>query len=161
MLVNIYRNTLEYVYDKDHHMAHYIIDGCDAYRNRGQLVESICKHHRGLFSAVNPSTRWDNGSDIEEEYISIKSDKASLGMGIIGDTKEELITMYMEQVHSNCFIWADFNEKTGIMTEYQMNKVEFEKFLNEFTFVSKYSNGKVKIEFPRTTKRMRKWFQAV
>ena len=88
-------------------------------------MESICKHHRGLFTAVNPTTNWVNGSDIEEESISIKSDLAGLGRGIVGDTKEEMISTYLELVHSENFIWADFNEKTNIMVEYQMNRTEF------------------------------------
>ena len=159
MLVNTYKNTLEYVYDKDHKQSHYIIDGCDAYRNRGELVESICKHHRGLFTTINPTTNWASGSDIEEESISIKSDKGGLGRGIVGDTKEEMISAYLELVHSENFIWADFNEKTNIMIEYQMNRVEFEEFLLAFTFLSKYSDGRKKIELPRTTKKMRKWFE--
>lgn len=159
MIVNSYKNTLEYVYDKNHKQSHYIIDGCDAYRNRGELVESICKHHRGLFTAINPTINWISGSDIEEESISVKSDRAGLGRGIVGNTKEEMIFSYMELVHSESFIWADFNEKTDIMVEYQMNRVEFEKFLLAFTTLSVYSDGRKKVAMPRTTKRMRKWFE--
>lgn len=159
MIVNSYRNTLEFVYDKDHKQSHYIIDGCETYRNRGELVESICKHHRGLFTAINPPTSWANGSDIEEEFISIKSDRAGLGRGIAGNTKEEMISSYMELVHSESFIWADFNEKTDIMVEYQMDRTEFEEFLVTFTTLSVYSDGRKKVAMPRTTKRMRKWFE--
>ena len=149
-----YINTLNYKYDAAHNGSHYLINGATAYKNRGELLESIAKHHRGLYTEINPTTSWENGSDIESEHASIKSSEASLGRGI--GTLEN----YFNNVASKTFIWVELNDQTQEVTEYQMTKQEFFVFVNLFTRVHNSSNHKEQIfRFYKTSKRMIKWFE--
>ena len=68
MTIIRYTNTLPYSYDANHPRSHYLINGQKAYKNRGELCESIAKHHRGIYTDINPNTSWDTGSDIENEF---------------------------------------------------------------------------------------------
>lgn len=153
MKIITYINTLPYVYDPDHRGSHYLINGSKTYKNRGELLESVAKFQRGLYTEVNPTTTWDNGSDIESEKASIKSSEASLGRGI--GTLEN----YFKNVASKLFIWIELNDQTQEVTEYQMNKQEFFIFVSQFTRIHNMSNHKEQcIRFLKTSQRMRKWF---
>ena len=99
MKILTYINTLNYKYDAAHNGSHYLINGSTAYKNRGELLESIVKHYRGLYTEVNPTTSWESGSDIESECASIKSSEASLGRGV--GTLEN----YFKNVASRTFIF--------------------------------------------------------
>lgn len=149
-----YINTLPYIYDANHRGSHYLINGASAYKNHGELMERIAKHHRGIFTEVNPNTSWDTGSDIESECASIKSSQASLGRG--SGTLEN----FFNKVASTKFIWVELNEETQVVTEYHMNKQEFYEFAREFTGIHPMSNHKEYcICFLKTSKRMLKWFE--
>ena len=149
-----YINTLNYKYNAEHKGSHYLINGSTTYKNRGELLESIAKHYRGLYTEVNPTTSWESGSDIESENASIKSSEASLGRGV--GTLEN----YFKNVASRTFIWVELNDQTQEVTEYQMTKQEFFNFVNLFTRVHNSSNHKEQIfRFYKTSKKMLKWFE--
>jgi hypothetical protein len=149
-----YINTLNYKYDAAHNGSHYLINGSTTYKNRGELLESIAKYHRGLYTEVNPTTSWGSGSDIESENASIKSSEASLGRGV------GALENYFKNVASNIFIWVELNDQTQEVTEYQMTKQEFFNFVNLFTRVHNSSNHKEQIfRFYKTSKKMLKWFE--
>ena len=153
MKIITYINTLPYIYDPDHRGSHYLINGSKAYKNRGELLESVAKFQRGIYTETNPTTTWDNGSDIESEKASIKSSEASLGRGI--GTLEN----YFQNVASKLFIWIELNDQTQEVTEYQMTKQEFFIFVSRFTRIHNMSNHKEQcIRFLKTSQKMRKWF---
>lgn len=131
--------------------------------NHGELCESIVKWQLGLYTPNNPTTSYDNGSDIEELNASVKSSHASLGR-TFGDSKNtsEAIRYYFRHVHSTLFIWAHYDEKTRIMTEYHMDKKEFGRFVRTFMYchMSNSKNHKMEIRFPSTSKKLIAWFEA-
>lgn len=157
MTIERYITTLEWVYDKGHAGSHYLINGSAAYKNRGELCESICKHHRGIYTEVNPNTDWETGSDIESKFASVKSSEGGLGRGIGGynNSAEEKISYYLSNTHSTSFIWVELNETTKEVTEYCMNKTEFALFIQNFTRVHNMSNHKeLCIRFKKSSKKM-------
>ena len=163
MTITRYINTLEYTYDKAHAVSHYRIGGGN-YRNKGELLESIAKYHRDIYTEGNPNIAWNVGSDIENEHASIKSGGASLGRGIGGyaATAEEKIEAYFKNVSSTTFIWMHMNEDTQEVIEYHMNKAEFKIFVNKFTRVCNSSNHKeLAIRFRKHTKKMEAWFESM
>ena len=157
MKIERYTTELNWVYDPNHSNSHYIIENCAAYRNRGELCESICKHHRGIYTEINPHTSWCDGSDIESEFASVKSSEGGLGRGIGGydNSASDKIKTYFKNTHSKTFIWVELNEKTKEVVEYQMNRSEFGKFVQKFTRVHRASNKKeVTVRFRATSKKM-------
>ena len=163
MTITRYINTLEYTYDKNHAISHYRINE-GGYRNKGELLESIAKYHRGIYAEVNPNIAWNAGSDIESESASVKSSGASLGRGIGGyaATGEERIEAYFKNVSSTTFIWIHMNEDTQEVIEYHMNRAEFKVFVSKFTRVCNSSNHKeLAIRFRKHTKKMEAWFESM
>lgn len=157
MIIERYITTLEWTYDKNHARSHYLINGSTAYKNRGELCESICKHYRGIYTEINPNTDWQTGSDIESERASVKSSESGLGRGIGGydNTAEEKIACYLSGTHSTSFIWVELNETTREVTEYRMDKAEFALFIQNFTRVHNMSNHKeVCVRFKKSSKKM-------
>lgn len=157
MTIERYITTLEWIYDETHKGSHYLINGSKAYKNRGELCESIAKHYRGIYTEVNPHTSWDNGSDIEGEFASVKSSAASLGRGIGGysATAQEKIACFLNGTHSKLFIWVELNEETKEVVEYRMNKTEFALFIDNFTRIHNSSDHKeVCVRFKTSSKKM-------
>ena len=152
-----YTTELTWTYDPAHARSHYLIEGSTAYKNRGELCESICKHHRGIYTEINPNTDWQTGSDIESEFASVKSSESGLGRNIGGydNTAEEKIAYYLAHTHSKVFIWVELNEQTREVSEYQMNKNEFAQFIHLFSRVHNMSNHKeVCVRFKKSSKKM-------
>ena len=150
-----YRNTLSYIYDENHPVAHYQI--CGKYRNRGEICESIAKHQRGLFTLNNPATSYDQGSDIEEYRASIKSPSAQLAHNLYGTPTQQIKT-YFKNVHSINFVYVDWDEETQNVTEYWMNKSEFGAFVRLFTTPRMDTRAhRLGIRFKQTTTKMRQW----
>jgi hypothetical protein len=155
-----YINTLPYTFDKKHPIAHYLLED-GVYRNHGEICESIVKHHLGLFTTVNKNTSWNNGSDIETLRSSVKSRGACIGRNFNGihDPNKQL-TYYFKNVASSNFIWVIWNEKTGEVVEFWMNKREFGAFVREFTYYARDSKMKdLAIRFRQDTKKMRNWLE--
>lgn len=128
MIKETYVSTLQYTYDPEHRGARYCIDG-KKYCNVGELLESIAKHHRGLEYLRNPTTKWNEGSDIEEENASVKSGKASLAC-LYGESIEEVLEKYFAEVASNKWIYMVMLD--DLIVEYHMNAKEFYDFCFAF-----------------------------
>lgn len=157
-----YINEMPYIYDASHARSHYLPNGSDKYKNRGEIIESIAKYHRGIYTDSNPNTSWENGSDIESEHASVKSSEGGLGRNIGGynNTASEKIKAYFKGTASKVFIWIEWNEKTQEVTEYQMNKKEFGAFIQKFTRVHNMSNHKeVCVRFNKSSQKMLNWFE--
>ena len=152
-----YKTSLKYTYDAQHQGSHYLIKDSSKYRNNGELCESIVKHHRHIYTDINPSTSWVNGSDIESMKASVKSALSSLGKGIKGNDKHSMIEYYFNNVHSTLFIWVELDDKTKEVNEYHMNRKEFEKFVKLFIKLDKDSKGNNMLKFSRTTRKMLEW----
>ena len=150
--------TMPYTYEPERKGAKYLIG--ESYKNHGEFVESVLKHHRGLDYIVNPNTSYDTGSDIESEHMSVKSDRASLA-AVYGETKNEILKEFFAKCASEYFTWA--YDKENEMTEYTMTKAEFYEFCIEFGSLGRESSDKTKsgykVRFNSTTKAMLQWFE--
>lgn len=159
MTKTIYTITMPYEFNPTRKGAKYLIG--DAYKNHGEFVESVMKHHRGLDYLKNPNTSFSTGSDIESEKMSVKSDSASLGK-VYGYSLTEILTKFFENSVSEKYAWG--YEKNGVMTEYIMTKKEFFEFCQTFGKLgveskSKKVNEGFKVRFPTTSVKMLSWFE--
>ena len=162
MIKNTYINTLKYTFNPENKGAPYIIEGFTKGKNRGNMCESIVKHHLGLFiSDSNPSTRFDEDSDIPELYMSVKASGFSLARKLRGHTAHELIDDFFTRVHSKWFCYVIWNPETEEVIEYIMTKSEFGAFINEFSYLHYESNKNhdLKINALNTSRRMIAWFE--
>lgn len=158
-----YINEMPYIYDENHGRSHYLPNGSDKYKNRGETIESIVKYHRGIYTESNPNTSWKNGSDIESEHASVKSSEGGLGRNIGGytNTASQKIKEYFKNTASKTFIWVEWNEETQEVTEYQMTKREFGAFIQKFTRIHNMSNHKeVCVRFKKSSEKMLCWLEA-
>jgi hypothetical protein len=156
-----YINEMPYIYDANHARSHYLPNGSDKYKNRGEIIESIAKYHRGIFTESNPNTAWNKGSDIPAEHLEVKSSEGNLGRGIDGDTTSAKIKNYFKGVEKGKkWAYIEWDEKTQIVVEYHMNKSEFGQFVRLFTRTHNMSNHKeLCIRLRPTSKKMIKWFE--
>lgn len=164
MIIERYINTLPYTRNDSLKNSKYFINGESARRNRGELLESIAKWHRGEYCTTNPATSWDKGSDIESIHASVKSSESSLGRNIGGynATGAQKISIYFKGVASKVFIWMTIDEDTQMVTEYQMNKSEFGRFIRSYTRYCNASNHKeINIRFKKETKEMLRFLEAM
>lgn len=159
-----YINPLPYAYEPEiNRNSPYRPNFQVAYKNRGELLESIAKMHRNVYTDINPATSWKNGSDIEEEKASVKSSEASLGRSIGGryNTANNKIKTFFRETPSEVFIWMEWDRDTEVVTEYQMNKREFGLFISLFTRVCNNSeHTDIAIRFRKTSKKMIAWLEA-
>lgn len=148
-----YTNTMPYAYDPNHARSHYLIG--NAYKNHGEFLESVAKHHRGLDYMVNPATSYDKGSDIPSMNASVKSGKCSLA-DLYGDCFKTIFDTYMANVHSSLWIFmVDCGEQ---ITEYHMNKAEFADFVTMFGYIDEASGSHLlKIRIKDVSIKMVKW----
>lgn len=156
-----YKNTMPYQYDAFHSGSHYLLP-CGKYRNHGEMCEHIAKYQRGLFTDVNPSTTYDTGSDIEQELASVKSGESSLAnFRLEGNySVNDFIKTFFANVHSQKFIWVEWDEVTEMVTEYQMNKREFGALVQRFGYPAIASGTHtIKVRFRRSSKKMIAWFE--
>lgn len=158
----IYKNTLNYRHNTCIDRTPYYLPEIGRWRNHGELCEHIVKYHRGIMTEANPNTAFNIGSDIESEHASVKSSRFGLADNF-GNAKtvSEAIKYYFNNVASSVFIYVVFNEATQIVTEYQMNKREFGKFINLFSspYIHK-KNNKIEIRGRKDSKKMIKWLEA-
>lgn len=151
-----YTIKLNYEYTPEHKGAPYLIDGIK-HANAGELIESIMKHERGLNYRVNPATKYNEGSDIEEENASVKSSGASLAC-IYGEDFNEILSTYFADVHSTKWYYGVIVDDT--LTEYHMDKKEFRNFLEMFGGLVKDSGkDRKKVRIKKTSTKMIKWFE--
>lgn len=153
-----YVSTLDFTYTS-HSGAHYLVNS-EVYQNHGQVAESIVKQRLGLYTRSNPSTAYDEGSDIEEYRASVKSENATLVNKLRGSVNEQIKT-YFKNVHSSVFVFVDFDDETAETTEYWMNKKEFGRFVSLFTHISNDSrNAEPRIRFNSASRKMISWLNA-
>ena len=159
MIKRTYTNTLPYEHTT-HPGAPYRINGSTTYKNHGELMESIAKYNRGFYTSdKNPNTPFNEGSDIPEIDASVKSSSCSLAC-IHFATATKCLKFYFKNVHSKIWIWVEFDEDTGVVTEYIMNKSEFGAFAQKFSYLH-YESGTYdpKMRFRKTSKKMIAWFE--
>lgn len=152
-----YTNTMPYIYDANKKGSKYSMDNGKTFKNHGEWCESVAKFHRGLEYLINPTTRWDNGSDIEEIHASVKSSNATLA-SIFGNSAEQIMDTYFEKVASTLWIYVVDTEDTII--EYHMNKIEFREFMNEWHEFAIASGSHLrKVRIKKTSGKMIKWLE--
>jgi hypothetical protein len=143
-----YNCPIVYRYEPTKAGAKYSIDGI-RYCNLGQLLESIAKAHRGLEYLNNPTTKWNEGSDIESEKASVKSGKASLAT-IYGESIEAILDTFCQGVASEKFIYMVMIDNQ--VSEYEMNLAEFREFVERFgRLVRESGSTKTKIQLLQTS----------
>ena len=150
-----YKNTLPYT-RTSHKGAPYLLG--DAYKNHGELCESIAKWVRGLYTPVNPATSFDKDSDIPELKASVKSSHCSLARKLFGETLGEQVEDFINRSHSDWFVWVEWNEKTEHVDEYWMNHDEFAKFCDKF--VRNDSSSKIRPRCMNSSSKMRAWLDS-
>ena len=150
-----YLNTLPYELT-DHKGARYLLDG--AYKNHGEICESIVKWHLGVYTKVNPATAFDEGLDIEEYCASVKSHKCSLARSLRGDTVAEQVDDFIRRGHSTTWVWVEWDEKTERVDEFWMNETEFRAFCSLFIVNDPRGQRKVNPRFTKATGR-RYWLE--
>lgn len=151
-----YTNEMPYTYDPTHSGSRYFIGG--AYKNYGEFCESVVKFHMGLDYMVNPATSYMDGSDIESINASVKSSGASLAC-VYGADMDSILAEYFANVHSSLWIWVSMNGEE--ITEYHMNRNEFESFLRNWAGLAKESGShKLKIRFKKESHKMLRWLDA-
>lgn len=152
-----YTNIMSYIFDADRRGSKYSMDGGETYKNHGEFCESIVKFHRGLEYLVNPTTKWNEGSDIESLNASVKSSNATLA-SIYGNTPQQILDVYFNDVHST--LWIFVVDIDNEITEYHMNKEEFKEFMDfwgEFATASGSHLKKMRIK--KVSGKMIKWLE--
>lgn len=158
-----YINTMPYAYEPEiNRNSPFRPNYQEAYKNRGETLESIAKFHRGIYTSINPNTSWDNGSDIESERASVKTSEASLGRSIGGrfNSASNKIKTFFRDTPSEVFIWMEWDRETETVTEYHMNKREFGAFIQKFTRVCMNSeHTDITIRFRKSSHKMIAWLE--
>lgn len=156
MFKMMYEIKMPYEYHADRKGAKYKIG--EAFKNGGEFLESVAKCARGLDYLVNPTTNFDEGSDIESEHASVKSGKASLAC-LYGESFEEIVAEYFARVASTKWIYMVQIDESVI--EYHMNKTEFAEFINEWGAIGIESGShRKKVRIKATSGKMVAWLEA-
>lgn len=133
MKLTVYPQTLEHTYT-DHSGAHYLMSDGRHY-NTGEFLEASVKNSLGLDWHKDANTPWNKGSDIEETHTSVKSSKFTLASDLRGDTVEEVLEQYFEQVASTNWDYViQIDEQIYV---YNMNRDEFKAFVLQFARIDK------------------------
>lgn len=131
-------------------------------KNEGIIREwSLCRHYN-IFRTTHDKTPYNVGSDIDigNKHISVKASAFSLMSGSLceGLTDFDAIWNLFEcNVHSNMFAYV-----TADYTVYEMNIVEFKKFVYAFCGVEHESDkngGLAKIKCRKESGKMLKWLE--
>lgn len=147
-----YTINFKYQFDPNHDGAHYTLDG-EHYMNGGEFAEVADKMVKGYGSMKDANTPFDKGSDIPETETSVKSSKATLTGAQIKYDFESIKRCYFERVHSTNWDYVVIVDDTVIV--YNMNKTEFEQFLDEWATYNKNRNV---IRMKATSGKMLRWF---
>jgi hypothetical protein len=147
-----YKINFHFEFDPTHKGAPYTLDG-EHYMNGGEFAEVADKMVKGFGSKKDANTPFDKGSDIEETNTSVKSSKATLTSAQIGYDFHSIKRCYFERVHSNNWDYVVIIDNTVVI--YNMNKVEFESFLDNW---SGYCKDRNTIRIKATSGKMIRWF---
>ena len=90
--------------------------------------------------------------------VRSKSSGASLAC-VYGNTKEQIIEEYFENVHS--ILWLFVVNVDEEIIEYHMNAEEFREFLEEWATTAKESGSHLtKVRIKKTSGKMLRWLEA-
>ena len=123
--------------------------------NKEQCLDEFYNHRHGK----HDNLKWNEGSDLPEQKMSVKSARFSLCAGgqLQGNTIKEMIQDYFARVASVVFAYITNNYEV-----YEMNATEFQSFLEEFTSLERESSkngGKIKIKAKSESKKMIQWLE--
>ena len=141
-------------------MLHYTIINHHFHAKEGINKEQCLDYHYNRRHGNHDNLKWNEGSDIPEQHISVKSAKFSLCAGgqLAGETIKEMIDDYFARVASLVFAYVTKNYEV-----YEMNATEFRAFLEQFAYISRESEtngGKSKIKAKSESKAMLEWLRA-
>lgn len=130
------------------------------YANSGMHAEQTLTYTLTHELRPHDHVPFDEGSDIPEYHMSVKSSKASLMSGnrCESQTKEGIIAEFIAKSASICFAYviADFSKA------YVMNGDEFTDFLMAFSGLTRESSkngGKAKVRLKAESKAMLEWLE--
>ena len=136
----------------------HLVNIARTYSNNGQHAQQVLDFNLTGQLRKHDHVKWNEGSDIPECLMSVKSSKATLvGGGQCSSIDyTEIIEEYFLKVASVQFAYvtADFQ------TAYIMNAVEFREFVTQFTYLTRESSkngGAVKVRFRQESSKMLYW----
>lgn len=144
---------------KEHtEMTTYTIINYNFHDKEGINKEQCLDYHLNGRHGKHDNLKWNEGSDIPEQKMSVKSAKFSLCAGgqLQGNDINEMITDFFNRVASTVFAYVTKNYEV-----YEMNATEFKEFLEQFGYLS-YESGhhdKIKIKAKSESKMMIEWFK--
>ena len=128
------------------------------YSNNGQHSQQVVDFTLTGNIRKADNHKWNEESDIPELNMSVKSARFTLAYALEGETKEEKINYYFNNVKSTS--WAYITNE-GII--YIMNRIEFYEFLMFCTGLQLTStkNGKhYTVKQNHETEKIRQWLKA-
>lgn len=127
------------------------------YKNNGSHAQQVLDYTLTGQMRAHDHCRWDEGSDIPELDMSVKTDRFTLASDLIGETLTDKVDDYMARTASKVFAYV---ATTGIA--YLMNAIEFKAFMLTFCKLerdSQKNGGRMKVRFPHETAKVREWLE--
>lgn len=153
-------DNFKYTFDSEVRGAKYTWEykGVTYKGNGGDFSEAGLKWCRGYEPIKDANTSYAVGSDIEEDGTSVKTWGFTLASACTGESFEEVIDKFFQNVHSWNFSFVIIIENE--LTDYNMNADEFRQFLYRF---ASYDKGRKVIRGPKASlKKIREvvqWFE--
>lgn len=141
-------------------MKYYTITNHHFHAKEGINKEQCLDFHYNGRHGKHDSLKWNEGSDLPEQKMSVKSAKFSLCSGgqLRGNSLDEMLDDYFERVASKTFAYV-----TRAYGVYEMNANEFRQFLKQFGYFTSESgknNGLIKIKAKDESQTMLQWLAA-
>lgn len=141
-------------------MKFYEIKKLEMYTNKGQNKEASLAYALCGEIRKHGNLPFNQGSDIPEFHMSVKSAKASLCQGRFYKTEEKatMLDEFFNAVASNIFAFVTDDYKV-----YEMSKTEFRAFVEIFSGISRESaknGGYRKIQIYAESKKMLEWLDS-
>lgn len=141
-------------------MKHYTITNYHFHTKEGINKQQCLDFYYNGRHGKHDNLKWNEGSDLPEQKISVKSAKFSLCAGgqLQGNNLSEMLNDYFARVASTIFAYV-----TRAYEVYEMNACEFREFLNLFTYFTRESSknkGSIKIKAKDESADMLKWLAA-
>lgn len=125
--------------------------------NGGEYCERIALAQLlNRFEYVKNSIPFDEGSDIEELHMSVKSKSFTLATNLNGDSLADMVQDYFDRTASTtwCYVSLDLNKL------FIMDKAEFSYLLHTYGTVDRVSakrGGRTKVRVKRETQSLQRW----